>query len=331
MNIAKSCGIATNATVFRQLPCGLYIPASAYQNPKSEADRGFDPGIIAEYKEYLRLSGRAESTIEKYIRDIRTFAGWLGELNSTSIRVREWAEQQLQVRRASTVNCALAALNGFFKWLGRQDCVVGFFKVQETPYLDDSRCLTESEFNRMKERADQRMRAILLTFRATGIRVSELKFFTVEAVRAGRITVRNKGKIRDVFIDEATQQMLLEYCDKAGIESGIVFRGRDGGPISRNAIWRNMKVLAKKVGIAVSKVFPHNLRHLFAVERYRAEPDIEALRLDMGHSVITTTQRYLKSTLSDHWERVKGRDRVKTAKKRYKKAGDSAGHLYNRM
>lgn len=318
MNITNLCSIGADTAGFSQLPCGLFVPDSAYPEPGSKVGIGLDPRIIADYMEHLRQAGRADSTIEKYIRDIGKFAGWLSERSLTAARVREWAEEELHSRRASSVNCALAALNGLFRWLGMNECIVAFFKVQEAPYRDDSRSLTETEFRRMEKIADQRMRAMLLTFRATGIRVSELKFFTVEAIRAGRITVRNKGKIREVFIDEATQRILLEYCDKAGIERGVVFRGRGGGPLSRNAVWRSMKILAGRAGIALSKVFPHNLRHLFAVERYRADHDIESLRLDMGHSVITTTQRYLKRTLSEHWERINGRELSNRTKKHKK-------------
>ena len=126
----------------------------------------------------------------------------------------------------------------------------------------------------------------------------------LEAVRSGRVEVDNKGKVRTVFLDPETQDMLLRYCKRKDIESGVIFRNRRGGALSRAYIWRSMKELAQRAGVALSKVFPHNLRHLFAVERYKAEHDIESLRLDMGHSLIATTQRYLKETVSAHFERV---------------------------
>ena len=127
--------------------------------------------------------------------------------------------------------------------------------------------------------------------------MSELRFFTVEAVRNGRVTIDNKGKVRTVFLDPGTKTVILNYCDKCGIKSGVIFRNRVGAALSRSYIWRAMKKLADKAGVESSKVFPHNLRHLFAVERYKAEKDIEGLRLDMGHSLIATTQRYLKETV----------------------------------
>jgi len=151
------------------------------------------------------------------------------------------------------------------------------------------------------------MKAILQSFYGTGIRVSELRFFTVEAVRSGCVVVDNKGKVRTVFLDRTTRDTLLRYCKRNGIRSGVIFRNQLGGALSRSYLWRSMKELARKAGVALSKVFPHNLRHLFAVERYKADRDIESLRLDLGHSLLATTQRYLKETVSAHFERVRNR------------------------
>ena len=147
------------------------------------------------------------------------------------------------------------------------------------------------------------MKTMLLTFFGTGIRVSELRFFTVEAVKAGQVIVDNKGKTRIVFLEPETRAVILSFCERKGIASGVIFRNRLGEALSRSYIWRAMKKLAKKAGVELSKVFPHNLRHLFAVERYKVDKDIEGLRLDLGHSLIAT-QRYLKETVSRHFERV---------------------------
>ena len=218
--------------------------------------------------------------------------------------VRAWLESMKKNRHVSTVNGAISALNGFFKWLGRADCVVSFYPHQEPQYREDSRSLDKGDFNCLLTAADGRMKTILLTFYGTGVRVSELRFFTVEAVKTGAVTVDNKGKVRTVFLEPGTKTLLLDYCEKQGIQSEVIFRNRLGAALSRSYIWRSMKKLAKKAGVLLSKVFPHNLRHLFAVERYKADRDLECLRLDMGHSLIATTQRYLKETVQAHYQKV---------------------------
>lgn len=288
-------------TTYKQLSSGLLVPGYI----EEETSR-IDPGLIGAYIRHLRRDTElAASTIEKYSHDIGAFSAWLGESILSKHKVKRWTEEKLRESRASTVNIAISALNGFFRWLSRDDCLMKFYRVQESPYREDERNLTEEEYRRLLDSADGRMKALLTAFRGTGIRVSELKFFTAEGVREGRITVRNKGKIREVFLDPNTRRALLDYCSREGIESGVIFRNRQGGALHRNSIWQSMKRLAKKAGVALTKVFPHNLRHLFAVERYRTDKDIEGLRLDMGHSLIATTQRYLRRTLTEHWERIR--------------------------
>ena len=242
--------------------------------------------------------------MQKYCHDLRSFVLFLGDRYLSVGLVREWLEGQKQCRRINTVNNAISALNGLFHWLGRDDCRVSFFRSQEPQYREDSRDLTLADFNRLVDAADERLRAIALTLRGTGIRVSELKFFTLEAVRDGVVTVDNKGKSRPVFIDPGTKCLLLSYCEKRGISGGVIFRSRLGRALSRGFIWRSLKKLAAKAGVALSKVFPHNLRHLFAVERYRLDRDLEGLRLDLGHTLLSTTQRYLKETVSAHFEKL---------------------------
>lgn len=259
------------------------------------------------YEGYLRNSGKAAATVEKYRRYIGLFAVFLGDHCLSVSYVRAWLELMKKTRHINTVNNAASALNGLFKWLGRTDCVVSFYPCQEPPYREEKRNLEKAEFDRVLSAADVRMRAMLLTFFGTGIRVSELRFFTVEAVREGRVSVDNKGKTRIVFLDPETKTIILNYCKKTGIDHGVIFRNRNGAALSRSYIWRAMKALAKKAGVERSKVFPHNLRHLFAVERYKADRDLESLRLDIGHSLLATTQRYLKETAEKHFERIMNR------------------------
>ena len=289
-------------TGYKTTTSGLLIPVHV-----EEKAMRLDISRLTAYLNHLRVAGKAKATIEKYSHAIEQFLLYLGEKALTVLRVREWATEQLEIRAVTTVNNAIAALNGFFRWMGRADCVLSFFRVQESQYRPEERALTLSEYNRMVAVADAKMKMILQTFYATGIRVSELRFFTLEAVQAGQVKVNNKGKIRTVFIPPETQKSLLAYAKQAGIESGVLFRNRAGAALSRSFIWREMKRVARAAGIAESKVFPHNLRHLFAIERYKEDHDIEGLRLDMGHSQIATTQRYLKETLRERLERLKKR------------------------
>ena len=278
---------------------GLYVPAHI-----AEQLQHLDMTTLAIYETHLKNSGKAEATVDKYSRSIQHFIIFLGN-HCLSIRyVRAWLENLKKTHHVNTVNNAISAPNGLFKWLGRPDCIVSFYPYQEPQYREDRRNLEKADFNRMMDAADTRMKTMLLTFFGTGIRVSELRFFTVEAVKAGQVIVDNKGKTRIVFLESETRTVILNFCEKKGIASGLIFRNRLGQALSRSYIWRAMKKLAKKAGVELSKVFPHNLRHLFAVERYKVDKDIEGLRLDLGHSLIATTQRYLKGTVSKHFERV---------------------------
>lgn len=287
---------------YRQLDYGLYVPAYV-----AEKVSHLDMYTLEVYRGYLRGRGKSAATIEKYSRHIQRFVLFLGDRALSAGQVRNWLEALKQIWSIRTVNGVISALNGLFRWLGRSDCIVTFYRYQDPPYREDNRSLERKDFERLLEGADRRMKTMLLTFYGTGIRVSELKFFTVEAVRKGCVEVDNKGKHRTVFLDPQTKEMLLEYCSCTGIHSGVIFRNRRGEALSRVYIWRIMKVQAQRTGVLLSKVFPHNLRHLFAIERYREERDIESLRLDLGHSLIATTQRYLKETVSEHFERVKRR------------------------
>lgn len=288
-----------NTSNYKLTDFGLYVPAHV-----AERMNKLDMTTVSLYESHLHAQGKASATVEKYLYFIRLFTLFLGDHYLSVKYVRAWLESLKKRRHINTVNGAISALNGFFKWLGRDDCVVSFYPHQEPQYREDSRSLDKDEFNCLLDAADRRMKTILLTFYGTGVRVSELRFFTVEAVRTGAVTVDNKGKVRTVFLEPGTKTLLLDYCEKQGIESGVIFRSRLGAALSRTYIWRSMKKLAEKAGVMLSKVFPHNLRHLFAVERYKADRDLECLRLDMGHSLIATTQRYLKETAREHFRKV---------------------------
>ena len=299
MNFSSDINSAGSFSNYKQIECGLFVPAEI-----ADVQRHVDFSLIGRYERVLKNKGRSLATIQKYIHDIQSFVAYLGERPLSIGYVREWLEGQKQMRHINTVNNAISALNGFFRWLGRTDCQCEFYRSQEPQYREDNRDLSISEFQRLLDVADQRMKAIALTIKGTGIRVSELQFFTVEAVKSSVVSVDNKGKVRKVFLDPSTKQIILNYCERNNIQSGVVFRNTLGNALSRSFIWRSLKKFALKAGIMLSKVFPHNLRHLFAVERYKIDHDIEALRLDMGHTLVSTTQKYLKETMNTHFNKL---------------------------
>ena len=287
------------AAGYKRLGCGLFVPGEV-----ADEHRRLDPYMAGRYAAVLKNEGKAPATVQKYMHDIRSFVHYLGDRTLSISVIREWLEVQKRSRHVNTVNNAISALNGFFRWLNRTDCRCAFFRTQKPQYRDDSRDLSRNDFDRLADAADSRMRAVLLTLKGTGIRVSELKFFTVEAVMSGMVTVDNKGKVRTVFIDPATKTVILNYCERHGIRKGVVFRNSMGLALSRTFIWRSLKALARRAGVELSKVFPHNLRHLFARVFYGKEKDIAKLADILGHSSIDTTRIYIISTGAEHRRRM---------------------------
>lgn len=194
------------------------------------------------------------------------------------------------------VNGAIAALNSLFDFLGQPECRLRAVKIQRQIFRDEARELTEKEYRRLlaaaRARKNERLLLVMEAICATGIRVSELRFFTVEAVRLGRAEVSNKGKTRTVFLPGKLQKELLKYAKRRGIVSGPVFVTRGGRPLDRSNIWHEMKALCREANVAEGKVFPHNLRHLFARTFYGLEKDIVRLADVLGHSSINTTRIY---------------------------------------
>lgn len=194
------------------------------------------------------------------------------------------------------VNGAIAALNSLFDFLGQPECRLRAVKIQRQIFRDEARELTEKEYRRLlaaaRARKNERLLLVMEAICATGIRVSELRFFTVEAVRLGRAEVSSKGKTRTVFLPGKLQKELLKYAKRRGIVSGPVFVTRGGRPLDRSNIWHEMKALCREANVAEGKVFPHNLRHLFARTFYGLEKDIVRLADVLGHSSINTTRIY---------------------------------------
>ena len=258
---------------------------------------------IPEYVRFLRAGGSSEGTVEKYLRDVRAFAAWLGERELEA--ASGWREHLLERGYAPvTVNSMLSAVNRFLKFLGREDCKIKFLRVQRKAFREQSRELTKNEYQRLlsaaREQGQERLELLMETICATGIRVSEVQYITVEAAQAGRAEISLKGKIRTILLPAKLCRKLLKYAKKNKTASGEIFLTGSGKPISRKQIWREMKTLCKKAGVAPSKVFPHNLRHLFAVTFYKACRDIVKLADVLGHSSINTTRIYLMTTGAEH-------------------------------
>lgn len=257
------------------------------------------------YQEYLIREERALSTIENYLRNIRAFLVWSDGRAATKALTAAWRDYLLaQGQTPVTVNAKLSALNSLFRFLGWEDCRVRFLKIQRRVFRDASRELHREEYTRLLAAAQQNGRSwlglLMETMCSTGIRVSEVRYITIEAVRRGRADVALKGKIRTILFPDKLCRKLKKYAKQHRIISGEIFRSKSGARLSRGQIWRTMKTLCKSARVEPSKVFPHNLRHLFATTFYRATQDIVRLADVLGHSSIETTRIYLLTTGDEH-------------------------------
>lgn len=261
------------------------------------------------FKKYLREEEKSENTIEKYLRDVRAFAAYLKSAEITKEAVIAYKNKLLSENYAvRSINSMLASINNLFVFLGWTDCKVKSIKLQRQVYCPEEKELTKAEYTRLvntaKQKGNERLNLILQTICGTGIRVSELQYITVEAVKCSEAVVSLKGKTRSVFIVKELQKKLLRYAAEQKIHSGCIFITRTGKPISRTNIWREMKGLCEQAGVNPQKVFPHNLRHLFARIFYGIEKDIAKLADILGHSSINTTRIYIISTGNEHRRRM---------------------------
>ncbi len=264
---------------------------------------------IDEFKNYLRLEEKSENTIEKYLRDINAFWKYVCEQTVTKELAIKYKEHLLSDEYAvRSINSMIASLNSFFTFAGCEHLKIKTIKEQRQIFCSEEKELTRDEYNRLlsaaESKGNKRLNLILQTICGTGIRVSELKFITVEAVKKGEAFVFCKGKRRSVFIVKALQKKLLRFATEQKIESGCIFVTRTGKPLSRTNIWRDMKNLCKDANVNPDKVFPHNLRHLFARVFYGIEKDIAKLADILGHSSINTTRIYIISTGTEHRQRM---------------------------
>ena len=264
--------------------------------------------IISDFKEYLILEERSRATVEKYIRDAKAFLSFVNSLEITKEAVIEYKKHLQETYAVRSVNSMLARINSLFVFLGWHELKVKSIKLQQQIYCPEERELTKAEYTRLcraaEKKHNERLNLILQTICGTGIRVSELKYITVEAVRQGEATVSCKAKTRSVFIVKELQKKLLRYAVEQNIKSGMIFITRTGKPLSRTNIWREMKALCNEAGVNPQKVFPHNLRHLFARVFYGIEKDIAKLADILGHSSINTTRIYIISTGTEHRRRM---------------------------
>lgn len=265
--------------------------------------------VIDRFSKYLRDDEKSENTIEKYLRDVRAFAAFLSGAQVTKEMVVAYKGRLFSENYAiRSINSILASLNSMFAFLGWMDCRVKSIKLQRQIYCPEEKELTKAEYMRLvntaKKKGKERLNLILQTICGTGIRVSELQYITVEAVRKGEAVVSLKGKTRSVFLVKELQRKLFRYITEQKIKSGSIFITSTGKPISRTNIWREMKELCRQAGVAPQKVFPHNLRHLFARTFYGIEKDIAKLADILGHSSINTTRIYIITTGEEHRRRM---------------------------
>lgn len=251
---------------------------------------------------------RAKKTIERYQHQLRAFAQWTEGRTVTkelTVRYKQWLMERYS---PASVNVTLAALNGFFKFMGWQECRVRPVRVQRRHYVEPSRELSREEYYRLlktaRQKGNMRLFHLLETICSTGIRVSELRFITVQAVKRGRADICNKGKYRTILIPRKLCEKLQEYCRERRIWQGSVFVTRSGRPIDRTNVWAMMKTLCTQARVDAKKVFPHNLRNLFARCFYQKQRDLEHLATLLGHSSINTTRIYTRTSGEEHLRQI---------------------------
>ena len=264
--------------------------------------------MIAEFKEHPILEERSAATVEKYTRDVKALVKYTQNSAITKETVIAYKKHLQDNYAVRSVNSMLASINSLFAFLGWHDLKVKSLKLQQQVFCPEEKELTKAEYARLCRTAErkhnERLNLILQTICGTGIRVSELQYITVEAVKQGEAVVNCKAKTRSVFIVKELKQKLLRFAAEQNIKNGMIFVTRTGKPISRTNIWREMKALRDEANVNPGKVFPHNLRHLFARAFYGIKKDIAKLADILGHSSINTTRIYIISTGTVHRHRM---------------------------
>ncbi len=264
--------------------------------------------LIKNFKVYLLEDEKSSATVEKYIRDISTFLLWTKEKNPDKAMVLRYKEELLEAYAPASVNSVLSSLNSFFTFTGHHELKVRTVKIQKQLFSKSEKELTRPEYLKLlqaaKRKGNKRLYLLMQTICASGIRVSELKFITKEAVMQGRASIKCKGKLRYVFLPENLCLALKAYIKEEKIPNGAVFITKTGKPLDRSNIWKDMKNLCEQAGVASNKVFPHNLRHLFARTYYSVQKDIVRLADILGHSSVNTTRIYTMETGDIHRRQI---------------------------
>ena len=263
---------------------------------------------IDEYILRVEKGEKSKATAIKYRRAISSLYKFAYGENAGRETVLNWKEHISSKYSPGTVNAFISAANGFLEFCGYQDCKMKPLKTQRNIFRDEKRELSKGEYLRLVETAkrtgNERLKLIMETLGSTGIRISELRFITLEAVINGKAIVNCKGKQRPVLIPKALRKMLKKYANKKGISTGSLFITSKGNPVDRSNIWKEMKRLCEKAGVLAGKVFPHNFRHLFAVIYYKTYKDIAKLADLLGHSSINTTRIYLMESGQTHEKQI---------------------------
>lgn len=260
--------------------------------------------LIQKFKQYLIEEEKSDNTIEKYIRDICAFSLWLQDGEMDKAVVLEYKKKLMEQYAPASVNSILSSLNSFFVFNEWFDCKVKTLKIQRQIFSSKDKELTKAEYERLltaaRNKKNKRLYYLMQTICSTGIRVSELKFITVDAVKSGQAVINCKGKMRIVILPKQLCKILKGYIKENNIVFGAVFTSINGNPLDRHAIWKSMKSLCESAGVAKDKVFPHNFRHLFARTYYSLQKDIVRLADILGHSSVNTTRIYTIETGEVH-------------------------------
>ena len=268
--------------------------------------------MICDFINHLMDEEKSRNTIEKYSRDLSTFYKFLNNRELDKTAVREYKEYLMDAYAPRSVNSMLAALNSFFDYIERPDLKVKQLRIQKQIFEAENKDLKKQDYKKLIEASknDMRMQLIIETLCATGMRVSELKFVTVENYQSGQCEVYNKGKQRIVFLPKKLIKKIRIYVRRKQIKKGKIFVTKNGKSIDRTTIWRGMKKLCKKAKVDAGKVFPHNLRHLFAKTYYSLKRDISKLADILGHSSIDTTRIYVREDRKKHLRDLEGMELV---------------------
>ena len=262
---------------------------------------------LCAYANYLCRQEKSAATQEKYLRDVRAFSEYTQGSELTKELVIGWKKHLVDRGYAvRSINSMIASVNCLMEFLDLSSLKVKSIRIQQQTYCREDQELTKGEYMRLLEasRKNEQLNLVLQTICGTGIRVSELRYFTVEAIKCGEVTVDCKSKTRTILVPGKLKNILLNYAKRNGVKTGTIFVGRNGKPLDRSSIWRQMKQLCKAAGVKESKVFPHNLRKLFARTFYGIEKDIAKLADILGHSSINTTRIYIMTTGREHCRKI---------------------------